>query len=351
MPWKGAAYWLGLVLIAHSACCLVTLSLLGSNIILMKAITGIIFILRPLIQNIYVRKKFNIDLKSCNQNLELKNKWDGLAQHIASVVHGNVDITLLTIFGNLTEVSIYSVYYLVVKGVKSLITSFSIGIDATFGDMIAKKEMDNLNNKFNLYEVGYFTICTIVFTCTLVLIVPFISVYTKEITDANYIRYTFGYLIVLSEYIWAIRSPYISLAYAAGHFKETKIGAWIECSINIFMSIILINKFGIIGVAVGTLIAMTIRTVEFIYHANIHILNRKLLINIKKIILLIVESLLIFALCNLLPLLNNVSYFNWIFNALMVLCISSIVTLTLNFTFYNKEMKEFFKLILRRSKK
>ena len=101
-------------------------------------------------------------------------------------------------------------------------------------------------------------------TCAIVLIVPFISVYTKGVTDANYIRYAFGALIVISEYIWAIRLPYSSLVLAAGHFKETRKGAWVECISNIVISVLLVRAFGLIGVAIGTIVAMAIRTIEFI---------------------------------------------------------------------------------------
>ena len=149
--------------------------------------------------------------------------------------------------------------------------------------MLANNEKVNLNNKFNMYEVLYFTITTIVFIATILLITPFVAVYTKDIADTNYIRYTFGYLIVISEYICMIRMPYITLTHAAGHFKETRGGAWIEAISNIVISIILVNKYGLIGVAIGTIVAMTIRTLEFVYHTNKYILNRSIIESINKI--------------------------------------------------------------------
>ena len=216
-------------------------------------------------------------MNDAEDRFELKQKWDGLAQHIAAVIHSNTDVTILTFFCSLAEVSVYSVYSLVVSGIKKIILAFSSGIDASWGDMIAKDEYDNLNRKFNLYEILYFSICTIIFSCAMVLIVPFVSVYTKGITDVDYIRYLFGYLIVISEYIWAIRLPYSSITLAAGHFKETRKGAWIEAFVNIIISIILVKKFGIIGVTIGTIVAMLIRTIEFVYHTNKYILKRNIL--------------------------------------------------------------------------
>ena len=272
---------------------IIFLASIGSSIHLIKLLTGIVFVFRPIAQNIYVKKKYNINLANADDNYILKQKWDGLAQHIAAVIHGNTDITILTLFVTLSEVSVYSVYYLIITGLKQIIQAFNVGIDASWGDMIAKKEKDNLNKKFSMYEVLYNTISTIAFTCAIVLIVPFISVYTKGVTDANYIRYAFGALLVISEFIWAIRLPYSSITLAAGHFKETRIGAWIECISNIVISVILVSKFGLVGVTIGTIVAMAIRTIEFVYHTNKYILERSVWESIKKILLVIVETLII----------------------------------------------------------
>ena len=319
---------------------------INSSIHLIKLISGLIFVFRPIFQNIYVKKKYNITFSGADKKYEFKQKWDGLAQHIAAVIHGNTDITILTLFCSLYEVSVYSVYYMVVSGIKKLIQSFNTGIDAMFGDMLAKNEKENLNSKFIIYELLYFSITTILFASSIVLIVPFIQVYTAGITDVNYIRYTFGYLIVISEFIWAIRLPYSSITLAAGHFKETRIGAWIEALSNIIISIFLVRKYGIIGVTIGTIFAMTIRTVEFVYHTNKYILDRSMWISFKNIALIAIETLLIIYLCNYLPYLENTGYINWIVNALMTSLLSIIIVMIFNITFFKKEFIELFKIFI-----
>ena len=325
---------------------IIVMAKLGMNIQVIKLVSGVIFVLRPILQNLYVKKKYQFDLEN-NNKYELKQKWDGLAQHIAAVIHGNTDVTILTFFCKLSEVSVYSVYYLVVKGVKSIIQAFSSGIDASFGDMIAKGEHDNLNRKFGMYEVAYFTVCTIAFSCTMVLIVPFVRVYTKGITDANYVRYLFGYLIVISEYIWAIRLPYSSITLAAGHFKETRVGAWVEAITNIVVSLIFVKKFGIIGVTIGTIVGMTIRTIEFVFHTNKYILKRNIFVNLKKISLIILETIIIAFLANKFSIFTKVSYFSFILNAIVILVISSAVTLAINSLFYKSEFKSLINVFKR----
>lgn len=315
-----------------------------ANIQMVKLVSSFIFVIRPIMQNIYVRKKYNINLKNADKNYQLKQRWDGLAQHIASVIHNNTDVTILTIFSKISEVSVYSVYYLVIKGVKAVIQSFTGGIDASFGDIIAKNEKQQLNKSFSVYELFYFTIVTIAYTCTLLLIVPFIEVYTKGITDAEYIRPIFAILLVLGDFAWAIRLPYSSIVLAAGHFKETMKGAWVESVTNVAISLILVWKLGIVGVTIGTLVAMVIRTVEFIYHTNTYILERKHRKSIMQLLIIIVQVIITVSLTTLIPSYQFDNYLVWVKYACIILVISLLVIVPSNCLIFRNDTKELLKM-------
>lgn len=326
----------------------VALVKIGCNIQIVKLASVSMLALRPVLQYAYIKKKYNINLKGADSNYKLKQKWDGLAQHIAAVVHSNTDIAVLTILSNLKEVSVYSVYLLVVNGIKNLILSLRNGTDALFGDIMAKEEKKLLNKGFRIYELFYFTIITIIFTCTLVLIIPFVSVYTKGISDINYIRPLFGCLIVLAEFMDCIRIPYLTLIYSAGKFKETRNGAWVEAGLNIGISIILVIKYGIVGVAIGTLVAMTIRTVEFIIFTSRNILNRKLMESIKRIIIITVQVLLIYIIKILILDKFVISaYLDWIILAIITATITTLLVVTTNIIIYKNDFKDALNILKR----
>lgn len=323
----------------------------NASIQIVKLVSSMIFVFRPIVQKIYVKKKYNINLKDADKNYQLKQKWDGLAQHIAAVVHNNTDITILTFFTQIAEVSVYSVYYLVVKGIKSIIQAFTGGIDASFGDMIAKGEQEQLNRSFKIYELFYHTITTVAYICTILLIVPFIAVYTFGITDANYIRPTFAILLVLGEFLWAIRLPYSSITLAAGHFKQTKKGAWVEAISNIVISLILVWKYGIIGVAIGTLVAMLIRTVEFAYHTNKYILERNQKDSLVRFGIIIVQVIAVALLSKLLPTYEFTSYFIWVKYACMIFALTVLIVVPINLAIYKNDMRNLlgiFKKMIKR---
>ena len=297
-------------------------------------------IIRPLFQNWYVKKKYNISLDSVDEKYSIKNKWDGLAQHIAAVVHDNTDITLVTIFCGLVEVSVYSIYHLVTFGIRNFVFSLADGIDSSFGSMIANGEKSNLKEKFRMYETLYISICTVIYSCTLILILPFVSLYTKGVSDANYIRPLFAILIVVSEIVFALRMPYSTITKAAGHFKETRVGAWIESVTNIIISIILIFKYGLVGAAIGTTVAMLIRTVEFVYHTNKYIIFDKFYKSIFKLIVCGIEVVFIVVICNNLSYMRYDNFVNFIFNSIKILSISTGITAMINIFLYKKDFKK-----------
>lgn len=322
---------------------LIVLYKLKASIHVIEFITGLVFILMPLIQNIYVKKKYNINTK-IKGRYEIKNKWDGLIQHIAYVIHSNTDIIIITVFTNLKEVSVYSVYYLVIKGIKAIISCFTNGIDSIFGDIVARN--DDIKEKFNIYETSFYMLVTILFATSIVLINPFVSLYTKNLTDVNYVRVIFGYLIVISEFIWAVRQPYNDLIRALGHFKQTKRGALIECFSNLIISLLLVHKFGLIGVAIGTIVAMTLRTIELVYYSDKNVLHISVFNTIKKILLIFVETIIIFELFKIMPLFNFNNYIHFIANGFIVTIMSLIVVLIMNYIFYRKDFKSLLETII-----
>jgi hypothetical protein len=308
---------------------LIILVIAKQPIIMIKIASALIFTIRPLLQNYYVRKKYNFNLANEYNDYIITQKWDGLAQHIASVVHGNTDVTILTIFTTLSEVSVYSIYYLITKAIKQIIQAFSSSIDAFWGDLIAKDKNRELNKKFDIYEGLYLFLINILFSSLIILITPFVALYMKGVSDANYFRPLFGYLLSISQFIWAIRLPYNSIILSAGHFKQTRNGAWLEAILNIIISLILVNVLGMIGVVIGTIIAMFVRTSELIYYANKHILRRSPVISVKKIIFMIISSIISVLIINfIIP--ASPSFFHWVINSMLTILLTFIVNVVLN---------------------
>lgn len=218
------------------------LILSGQNIHVVKFGSTIAFTLYPIVLSIYVKKKYKINRNVKPNNKAIEQRWDAFWHQVATFANNNTDIMVLTIFSNMLEVSVYSIYNLVIHGLKRFVTAFTNGIDAAFGNMIAKEEKKVLNENLNVIEFVIYNLATLLYSCAIILVLQFVQVYTKGITDVNYSRPMFAYILLAAQFFYAIRLPYQFVVQAAGHFKETKKYAIVEAILNIVISIILVIR-------------------------------------------------------------------------------------------------------------
>ncbi len=318
----------------------------GANIIMVKIANTIAFGIKPVFQAYYVKRKLKLRISEAKGEYKIDNKFDGLSQHVAFVINSSTDVTVLTIFTNLTTVSVYAIYNLINTAVQNFVAAFVTGMDAIFGDLFVRNEKERLRNSFQIYEFVYYTLSTIIFLCTLVLIVPFISVYMRGVTDANYIQPVFSIVFILAGFVLSARTIYSGLIYSVGHFKQTNFVAWIEAITNITLSIILVFKFGLIGVAIGTLVASSIRLSYFMFYAAKVVLNRSHLIGIKWIITCAIEIVAcLFAMHFNILTYSPTNYFEWAIYAFIILLIMTIFVLIINYIFNKEAFKNCFSFL------
>lgn len=326
------------VLILNTVSC-VLLMQNGASIHVVKLTTSLIFITQPILLSFISRRKYKIDKSIVLTEEPIKQKWNGLFQHISAVVLVNVDTVILTIFSTLENISIYAVYHLVVNGVKQIVVSLTNGMQAMLGNMLVKNEIETLKRTFDTFEWLMHTAVTIVFSATALLILPFVSVYTKDINDVNYIVPAFGYLITIAQASYCLRVPYTSIILAAGHYKQTQNSTIIEVIINIVISIVLVFKFGLIGVAIGTLAAMLYRTCYCVWYLSRNIINRNLKYFFKHILVDAISVIFTVFVFNFIPdffIMKEITYVSWFVLAIKVTVMIIVVSLVINLLFYGK---------------
>lgn len=323
-------------IILNTIVCAIMISMNGT-IQVVKLVTSLIYLARPVILQIYVNNHYAINWKIKYTQEPIKQKWNGVAQHVASVVLDGTDTIVLTVFSTLSNVSIYSVYFLVVKGVKTLFLSITNGIQALIGELWAKQELEQLKNFFGWIEWLIHTGTTYVFSCTAALIVPFIQVYTLGIRDANYIQPTFAILLTLANAMHCLRLPYNIMVLAAGHYKQTQRNYIVAAILNIVVSVLTVKIWGLIGVAIGTLVAMTYQTIWLAVYDSRHFIYWPLKKVIRQFLVDIISFILIITFSNYI-FLKNINYFNWFIMAIEVAIIALFVVLSTNILFYKSKM-------------
>lgn len=325
-----------ITLIANTIACSI-LIVLGASIQAVKLVTSAIFLVRPIVYKLYVDRHYSIDRKITYEGEPIRQKWNGVAQHVAAIVLDSTDIVVLTLFSTLTNVSIYYVYHLVVYGVKQLFVSMTNGIQSLLGELWAKQETGNLKTMFGWVEWCIHTGGVLLFGCTAILILPFVQVYTKGIHDADYILPVFAFLITAAHAVHCLRIPYNTMILAAGHYKQTQSNYIIAAAINVLVSIAAVKAFGLIGVAIGTLVAMAYQAVWMAWYVSKHLIKWPIKFFLKQLVVDSITVIIAFTATRWIHM-NTITYLSWLVMAIEVVIVVSICIVVVNSVIYKDRM-------------
>ena len=168
-------------------------------------------------------------------------------------------------------------------------------------------------------------------------------IYTMGINDADYYQPVFAVLIVIAEFICGIREPFIRAASAAAMFKKVAPHAFIEAALNIMISLILIGKYGIAGVAVGTIVAMVYRMIAQMVLVGKGILHRSMAKSALRTVVLVIVLLGTYFLFGWFGPNGIESIGAWIVYAVITFVIQCIVAAMLGMILYRNAMTSCFK--------
>lgn len=317
---------------------------------IVKLASALLFILQPIIYSAYVKKHYQISKDVKPDEKALSQRWSCFGQNLAYFIHSNTDVIVLSIFTDLILVSVYSVYFLIVGHLQMFFKSFSHAFTPLIGKAISIGDKLKANRYLDLYEFVVFNASTVVFGCCLYLLPSFIMIYTHGVEDADYYRPLFSAILVMAIYIFCVREPYDSAIYAAGRFKETAISAYIEAGINIVMSVILVNLYGLEGIAVGTFIGMLFRMIYMIVYLSKHVVHRSVLKSIKRLAISAAAMGISYALMHLADTTGSGTLLLWAKNGVLAVAIFGAVTLIFDFLFDRELTVYMFRSLLRRKK-
>lgn len=316
---------------------------LNFPIYIVKLASSAVFLIRVVYLNYYVEKNYNLSKEVELLEDPLPQKWNGVAQHIAYSVQNSTDIIVLTTMSTLENVSVYSVYNMIASAIQLLLQSLTTGLQSFFGSFIAREEYEELKNYFKKIEWMIHTGAVFLFGVSSVLISPFVMLYTGGVTDVNYYVPIFSSLLLVSRAIYSIRTPYQSLVFAAGHYKQTQFGSVVEAIINVILSFILVYRLGLVGVAIGSLIAIIFRTLYLVYYLSNNIILRAPLIFVKLVLTDSIQFILIWGIGNQLITHFQIQTFTvWIGFAIVLSLVSLIIIIVTNLIFYKTMMCSLF---------
>jgi len=261
---------------------------LNQSIITVKFVCSVVLILRNILMLKYVKTKYCDLAFNCNPNFDsIRQSKNVLVHQISGLIVFNLPLVLITIFCSLVDASIYSVYAMIFYAIFNVLNSFSNGLHSFFGTMLVLDNSHKLKVLFMKYEMIVFFLIACIYSCSYLLINPFIEIYTKSFSDTGYLNYKLSLVFIISGLITSIRIPSSLLIVAAGHYKKTQYRSIFEASVNLVLSLIFVIKFGMLGVFVGIIIAALYRTIDMIIYSAKYILKISCKYSFIKLLIII----------------------------------------------------------------
>ena len=311
----------------------------------------VIGLLRPLFYTLYVRKHYHLNKNAKPNKVAMAQRWNGMVHHFAFYIHTNTDSAILTVFLGTAMVSVYNVYGAVIFGVEKIITSISSGAAAGIGNLIAVGDKDGIDRTVNVFEMVQGGIATVIYTITALLLIPFVRLYTINMTDVNYIQPAFGYVLIAAELVYCFRCIYSTVSTCANKFKETQLGAVLECAVNLVTSLafVLIGKMGLLGVAIGTVLGMFVRYLFEVIFLSKNVIYRSVFKAMKMLLVSLGVAAVSIMICRLIVNYNGIaSYGEWILAAIETCVIAVCCAGVGYYCFFSDTVKTILRKVLYR---
>lgn len=262
---------------------------------------------------------------------EIKRNVKATIMHkIGAVVIWGTDNILLSKFFSLTTVALYSNYYLVISHVNNLLGQIQASVVASVGNLGVEAADERKLEVFKTYFLLNFWIFGFSSVCLLVMFNQFIELW---IGKEFFLPLTVVAVLVLNYFLAGFRSAAASFTNAFGLFWNTRYVSVIESAINLALSIVLLLRFGYIGVFLGTTVSSVATGLWYepyvLYKKGFHQSPSKYYVMASKcLIVMLIDVLLCWYVINSIPFTGGLWF---IVKCVIVFALSNLVLLVFYF--------------------
>lgn len=259
----------------------IVLALCGVNILFVQVLGVVIALVRVAAYKHFMSKHYSwLKIKKVKDAQSLKDRNSFLVTQIAWTVFASTDMIILSIFVSANSSSVYNVYNMVFASLAMLLNEVYVNINYLLGRTYSEsvKEYEKYHDAYTSVFLGAMTMMMCV---SAVMCLPFVRLYTRGITDTNYIYPALPIMFAVVQILsW---SRYVSgnLTGLSGYAKQTSYISIAEAVINLAVSLVLVHFYGIYGVVIGTVAALPVKVIWCNYIADKKVMKRSPIKTIK----------------------------------------------------------------------
>ena len=218
------------------------------------------------IQRVYINQKVTKLYPLLNEKVKdklPKNELSVIVKNVkAMIVHkigdyciNGTDNIIMSSFISVAIVGVYSNYAMIISMINTFIMMFFNSVTASMGNLIATETNDKKLDVFKKLNFIGFWIYGFASICLYNLLNPFIELWIgKEFLISQSILA----VVILNYYLTGMRIPVNVVKTSAGLYNEDKFVPIMQSIVNLVVSIMLVQKLGLVGVFIGTLISSLI---------------------------------------------------------------------------------------------
>lgn len=221
-------------------------------------------VIRTVILIVYTKRKYpSVDFNAPDGNVDLDQRWDAFYLQVLSAVQSGAPVLIATfMLDDLGTVSVLTVYLYVANALLQICAALGNGTQASFGDVIARGQMETLRRTYKEFQTATYTLNALTTAIALVLIMPFMELYTYGFTDANYIDPVLGFLVLINVFLYHLKTPQGLLVLSAGLYRETRWQTTAQTVILIVGGLVGGALFGVHGIIAGACISNIYRDID-----------------------------------------------------------------------------------------
>ncbi len=208
------------------------------DMILIRLVTSIGMIIGSLCIGLLCKRQYPKIAFNIQPDFDsIKGTNDIFIAKFTGMVYKSAPMIFIAATSGAVFASVYGVYNSVFLLIKGLLISFSNGPRMALGQLVKEKGENYVYQVFTEYEFLVNQLMLIFLTSATVLIMPFIDVYTYNVTDVIYKNWFVAIFLILATYFDIIHLPAGNMIYMAGQFR---LGRNIQVISAVFLIITLL---------------------------------------------------------------------------------------------------------------
>ena len=197
---------------------------------------------------------------SAGETGEIVSKTKALMCHkIGDVARLQTDSMIISGFINVTLSGFVDNYNLVLNSIANVVNIIFNSVLSSFGNLFATETKEK---QYRIFKVYRFAACWIYgFTAVgfSMLLTPFVGLWLQD--TGKTLAFSVVICILIDYYFKGDRIVLSNFKTAAGVFEQDKYLALIQGGVNLVISIVLVQKIGLMGVYIGTIVSGLIANV------------------------------------------------------------------------------------------